>query len=466
VNRPKIAGRIPDLRGLSATKGLSQSRPARVATIFLIAFGPLVFLLASGFTGFGPRAASAATVPGWEPDANSVGSITFTDASGAPVSGGSLNSPLAAFAVGAHVGGASDTQGQLYMYAPIQGLDPGNWQGDVLGLSATYIPAPSSLPATLAPLADAGLPVVPEAPNDETPAGMITDFPGPTKATDPGYADLYEVRLYTTGDGLGLSQRYDSADISVDQTTGKWALVYPASAVLPTASLSPSTSTSTSTSPTPTPTPTPSPTPSASPSPTASPSPSPTPTPTPSPSASSITATDSSGNVLTTDPNLAPGDTVTLAATGFTAGESVGAVLHSTPQTLASANADSSGDLSYTFTVPSALPDGSHSVMFTGATSDVVETWIFTVGDASPSTSPSVLGETLTNTDDPTTGTSTTLPFTGTNVGRPLVLGIAALWSGLILILLGRPWAPLVPGNGRHRQGTSLPAGFGRHHAG
>jgi hypothetical protein len=185
-------------------------------------------------------------------------------------------------------------------------------------------------------------------------------------------------------------------------------------------------------------------------------------------------ATDSTGNVLEADPNLLAGDSVTLTIPGFTAGEAVSAVLHSTPQTLASGTVGSTGTLTYTFTVPATLPDGAHSIVFTGLDSLVTATWPFSVGDASASpTSTGVLtNDPGTGTTSGSTGGSSTLPFTGANIGRPLLYGVAALWSGLILILLGRPLAPtaaFASGAGRNRRRSSSSTSsrpiHGRHRA-
>jgi hypothetical protein len=146
---------------------------------------------------------------------------------------------------------------------------------------------------------------------------------------------------------------------------------------------------------------------------------------------------------------------VTFTLNGFAAGETVDAVLHSTPQTLASATASTTGALSYSFTVPSGLPDGAHSVVFTGATSGVTETWPFTLGDPTPS---ATVPDEQVDTSSSSAAGAPTLPFTGANIGKPLLFGVAALWSGLILMLLGRRSAAAValagrrgPGFGRHR---------------
>jgi hypothetical protein len=405
-------------------------------------------VLLTGPSTFGPRSAAAASVtPGWEPDASSIGSITFTNATGTVVSGGNLTDPIAAYVIGSHAGRSGvDTKATLYGASPVQGENPGLWSNEKMSASTTYSPAPGTMPAALA---STGLPVV-SAPS-ETLGTLIQDLPN--TSTVAGYQNLFEIRLFTSGTQLPAST-YDSADVQVSNVTtdgsgnvtgGTWAVVYPANyGTLPTGS--PSASPSPSPSPTPSASPSPSATPTASPSPTPTPTASPSPTPSTSPGA--VVATDASG-ALGSDPSLVAGDSVTLQVGGFTASEAVGVTLHSTPQTLTPVTASSTGAISYQFTVGSDLPAGSHTLVFLGATSGKSQTWAFTVGAVSATSA------------DPAGTASTSLPFTGSDSGRTMIIGVAALWSGLVLLMVSRPRPVLVvAGGGRHR---SQPTSSGRH---
>jgi hypothetical protein len=396
----------------------------------VVALGPLVAVVLMVEPGAGQHAALATTsTPGWEPDSSSIGSITFTDASGAVVTTGSMNSPLAAFAVGSKLAVAGDAAGSLNVYLPVKDVLPALWSGEAIGVATVFNPAPTAWPANLKTLAGAGFPVIPAATTDLSPTLFAADFPN--MSTDPGYQNLYQIRLFT-GD---TTAHYDSADILLNSpSTGMWQVVYPpASTSLPTSLASPSPSPSHSPSPSPSHSPSPSP----SPTPTASPSPSPSPSA--SPTSGAIVATGTSGT-LGSNPTLAAGDNVTLQVAGFAAAESVGVTLHSTPQTLPPVTASSTGTVGYQFTVGSDLPAGSHSLVFVGATSAKTQTWVFTVA-AAQVTDPA-----------PAAASSGSLPFTGTNSGRTLIVGIAALWSGLVLMLVSRPRRTLViAGGGRHR---------------
>ena len=158
--------------------------------------------------------------------------------------------------------------------------------------------------------------------------------------------------------------------------------------------------------------------------------------------------TDSSGVVLAADPTLVAGETVNVVATGFTGTESVTITLHSTPETLSTVNA-TAGSVTYQFVVPSDLDAGSHYLQLVGGTSAVSVTWPFTLGTATTTSSPTtaVLGETVTSTP-------TSLPFTGANLGKPMLFAVAALWSGLVLLLLSRRGS-------LYAQPAGVPAGFG-----
>ncbi|MEO6885730.1 MAG: hypothetical protein ABI232_05495, partial [Jatrophihabitantaceae bacterium] len=75
----------------------------------------------------------------------------------------------------------------------------------------------------------------------------------------------------------------------------------------------------------------------------------------------------------------------TVTASGFSAGETVTAVLHSTPITLGTSKASSTGAVAYTFTVPATLATGSHTVVLTGTISGLSATsTAFTVTAAAP----------------------------------------------------------------------------------
>jgi hypothetical protein len=153
-----------------------------------------------------------------------------------------------------------------------------------------------------------------------------------------------------------------------------------------------------------------------------------------------VVATDSTGALLPADPTLTVGESVTLGLHGFSAGEAIGVTLHSVPQTIAPTTASSAGAITYAFSVPTGLAAGAHSVVFVGATSALTTTWSFSL------VAPAVEGTTTTATTP-----TASLPFTGANTGRQLLVAIAALWSGLVLLLWTRPRRSVFDVGGRHR---------------
>lgn len=163
--------------------------------------------------------AHASTAPPWEPDPSSVGGLTFYNAAGHQVTGGSTTaSPLASYVEGSSKVRSGDTKATLYGYLPVHGQSPGQWSGDQLSASTSYPNA--SAPR---PLKTASLPVVSGASGDETIAELAADFPNTDSSSD-GYAHLYQLRLVTSKPQEGISTTYDSADIEISGST--WSVVY------------------------------------------------------------------------------------------------------------------------------------------------------------------------------------------------------------------------------------------------
>ena len=176
--------------------------------------------LAAGVLVGVPGVANAAVTPGWEPDGNALGTITFYDATGKVITGGSLTaSPAAAYAAASGPGAvASDTKAALFGYLPAQGVAPASWSNDQLT-------APTVFPNTSAPspVNSLTVPVASGVDGDFAIADLIADFPN--KSTVDGYANLYELRLVTSPGGV--SRNYYRADIQVDSTAGTWTVIYP-----------------------------------------------------------------------------------------------------------------------------------------------------------------------------------------------------------------------------------------------
>ena len=183
-----------------------------------------------------PAAVATTNVPPWEPVANppQVGGLTFYNAAGQPITGGSISTaPLAAYVQGTNLTRSGDTKATLFAVTPIDGEAPGQWSGTDQLSSSTVFPN-SSAPSTLA---SATLPLVTGSVDDESLATDIADNPNNDTSAD-GYDGVYVLRLFTSSPGNGASTSYDAADILVSGTT--WSVDYTALQTTTTLSVSPS----------------------------------------------------------------------------------------------------------------------------------------------------------------------------------------------------------------------------------
>ena len=183
--------------------------------------GALVATAITGASVVGIAGVAAAdTTPPWEPVAASQGGLTFYNSAGQQITGGSLTAPFAAYVEGGATLQSGDTKATLFAYTPVSGTDPALWSGAEISSSTVY-------PNTSAPgaLATATAPVVSGASSDFALSDYITEYPNNDTSAD-GYANLYVLRLKTSGPGLPFSSSYDAADIEVTGST--WQVVYPA----------------------------------------------------------------------------------------------------------------------------------------------------------------------------------------------------------------------------------------------
>ncbi|MFZ0251249.1 MAG: Ig-like domain-containing protein [Acidimicrobiales bacterium] len=177
--------------------------------------------------------ADAATVPPWEvvqaPATNpavfpnEAGGLTFYNSSGQVITGGNItDNPIAAYIQGNTALQPAPTLVDLNGYDPTTSgapvPAPGNWSG--VGLGSSNLP--SSAPGAL------GSSTLPVYTGQNLTLSQLTEtLPNTDTSTTDGYAGIYVLRLFTFQhtDG-GTSTTYDSADISVNSSTGAWTLVY------------------------------------------------------------------------------------------------------------------------------------------------------------------------------------------------------------------------------------------------
>jgi LPXTG-motif cell wall-anchored protein len=129
--------------------------------------------------------------------------------------------------------------------------------------------------------------------------------------------------------------------------------------------------------------------------------------------------------------SVVAGGSLHVTGAGFSAGEKVSVTLHSTPVTLATLTATSTGAVSGNVVIPSDTAVGSHEIVLLGETSGSTATAGLTVTAATTTT-------TGTETTTTTTGTSaSTLPSTGAN-NQVGLIGLALIGLGGSAIVLTR----------------------------
>jgi hypothetical protein len=181
--------------------------------------------------------ASAATSPPWEPDTNAVGTLTFYDSSGNVVTGGANSAHLFDFALAstddpsAHPGFTS----ALLFANPTTGTTD-TWSTHADESSSSSDPsAPGILGTSTHPLLEV----------DSAGANLQAAVSGFIPSQPSGWANVYQVRVYTLGGGGTGASKYWDADVQINND-GSWQEIYPV-----TGSSGTSTTTTLSASPTP-----------------------------------------------------------------------------------------------------------------------------------------------------------------------------------------------------------------------
>jgi len=182
--------------------------------------GILTAIVSAGsLTAFAP--AGQAATPSFEPDPNARGAITFFDASGNVITGGSVNdSPIAAYVQAAGSRGAGDNTATLFGFLAAPGANPLTWHGEQMSFGNGYPVA--GAPAALA---SSPLPLVAGQPGELTVGQLATDFPHPASDTGTAFDGVYQIRLVTSGPG-GTDPLYWRADIQITGST--WTQIFPA----------------------------------------------------------------------------------------------------------------------------------------------------------------------------------------------------------------------------------------------
>jgi hypothetical protein len=197
--------------------------------------GAAALVVATGVL-MGGGVAYAAT-PGFEPDPDALGSLTFYDANGSVITGGSLSA--SPFVVYAAASGPAQVAGHnrafLTAATPKAGVAPS--QFDTAQLT-TSRPFPNT--TAPAPINTFTNPVATGLAGTTAMSDYITAHPN--TETSAALANIYEIRLFTSATGSPTSTQYYRTDILVNPSAGTWSVAYPAQAVGTTTVLSASPS--------------------------------------------------------------------------------------------------------------------------------------------------------------------------------------------------------------------------------
>lgn len=170
----------------------------------------------------GGNPASAATAPPWEPDPQSVGTITFYDSSGSVITSGPTDTaPFAAYAVGSVYPRSGDTFAVTDFANPLPSTTTDNFYVEQSGLF-TQEPLTTG-PANIRTLSQTK-PVVEGGEFDQTLDGFESDS---QISTDPAYQNIVQIRIQTANSGSQITQTYDVADVKIDPSTHTWTQIYP-----------------------------------------------------------------------------------------------------------------------------------------------------------------------------------------------------------------------------------------------
>jgi hypothetical protein len=161
--------------------------------------------------------------PPWQSaaQANILGAITFYNAKGQVITGGSTTgNGLSAFAVASAAAPAGYTKATVYLYTPTT-ANPGTWSSSPISASTTFpnMSAPDPVGTTTNPV--------------ETNFGTDTTIQSivaadPNTVSTAGYPGLYDVRMKVSGPGgLGTLPGYYDAVISVNTSNNTWSADFP-----------------------------------------------------------------------------------------------------------------------------------------------------------------------------------------------------------------------------------------------
>lgn len=204
---------------VTSSRKFGRARSIRMAALAVVA----ATAVTTGVV-FSPGAqATSPTVPPWQTgtgsgfgasDPHKVATLSFYNAAGTQIFGGSTTAPLGAYVQSSAPVRAGDDHASLYAYTPSSGSFVGDWSGSLLTASGQYPIA--SPPGSVSP----SLPVYSTTTGDTKLADFIAAYPNGSSAT--GYQGVYELRLRTNKSGGNATSSTDYAVADIEVTGNTW----------------------------------------------------------------------------------------------------------------------------------------------------------------------------------------------------------------------------------------------------
>jgi hypothetical protein len=193
--------------------------------------GALVLAIAGGGLLLGATSASAATPPPFEPDANSLGSLAFYDASGNVVTSGTDLAHIFDYAVAATPAARTGTTKATAFFG-----FPDHTQPDSQTWFSTQATAAATFPNAAAPAPINGFGRRPVSQAGPTEATLSAILGTTTLDQTPGYVNIVQIRVRDSGPGIGngFLAKFWAADIQFNIAANTWTQVFPSVAAAPT----------------------------------------------------------------------------------------------------------------------------------------------------------------------------------------------------------------------------------------
>lgn len=155
--------------------------------------------------------------------------------------------------------------------------------------------------------------------------------------------------------------------------------------------------------------------------------------PTTTTSSQGTTTTTAPAPTITVTPTVTDGENILVSTTGWQPGSTITAIFESDPIMLGTLVADTLGNATKSFALPSGVPTGAHTVKLTG-TGIAGQVQVL----AAPVTVTRSIAAAVITATTPTTQITTTLPVTGGDITTPTGVAVLLFGVGGALLIVAR----------------------------